>query len=279
MNDRHPTSTLLDYGHNLPIGIPEGNPVQLAKSFAFKPYRTKDEQAIEKARKGKQHPGRDAVTVLVQMLTEWGGDPDFSSKPEKNRRASISRAYMADVLYAYIALRVEALGPYFALKTECSSCGHEHEWKTDLRGVQITIAEGADDLAQPFKLKHPIEHGETLYDELVCGPPTWSAVSGLDAGTRRSGVTDIKLAMVRSSIREMRSSANPKKPSIQVGPLVLGEMSKMDLERLTRAIDDLFPSTDITFEIECPSCGVSTPYGLAWAFPFFFGGSSLPTET
>lgn len=271
-------STLGEYGYSLPVGVLEGNPPQLGKGFSFKPYRTKDEQAIEKLRKKQQHPGWDVVTVLSQMLRTWGSDNDFAGKADKIKRSAINSAFMCDVLYAYINLRVEAMGEIIALDQECPSCATKWQWKADLNDMTLTVADGIESLEQTYKLRHPIEMGEKVYDTLVVGPPTWAAVTSIKTASRKSGVADIKMNMIVHAIRAMLDSSKPDQRPIPAAPSLLGEMSKYDLERLSATVDRLFPNVDVALEIDCPHCGHNWKYPVQWGFDFFFGGSSLPLE-
>lgn len=273
------TSTLADYGDLLPIGVLEGKPAQLAKGFAFKPFLTRDEREIDTLRrKNGDHPGRDVVSVLSHMLTAWGDDDAFAGKSAKLKKLAISQAFMADVLYAFIKLRIEALGSVYGLSMTCASCEHEHEWKTDLNGMELTVARSVENLSREFTLRHPITFGDKTYDTAVLRPPTWGAVLGINTSKRRSGVADIKLSMVKDSITGLRSSEHPEQPHVHAGLLMLDELSKLDLERLARTADTAFPSLDTKLEVECPACGNVAGHNLQWSFPFFFGASSLPEE-
>lgn len=274
-DDAFGESTLLDYGHALPIGVVETSPPRLEKTFAFRPYRTRDEKRIEKSRSKKGHPAQDVVTVLSEMLTHWG--PYVWEELDDAKKKSILRnSFMCDVLYAYVALRVEALGETLALQTTCAACDHEWEWKADLRSVEIVTADRVEALSRTFDLRHPVSLGGRTFARLGLQPPTWGAVLAIREEKRRAGVGAVKIAMATGAIRYLIGDDGETLPA---AASTLDELSKIDLERLVSEIDTVFPKVDISLEMVCPSCEHSQTYPLQWAFDFFFGGSSLPSGT
>ncbi len=275
------SSTLGDLGAMLPIGVPHGNPALLAKNFAFKPFRMKEERELDKIRNKKggsgSHPGKVVEDVLAHMLTEWGGDPNFAQKSEKVRRNAVRNAFMADVLYAYVALRCEAMGPVLGLKVECPHCGHEWAWKTSLDGLEVDFVEKIDELADRiYELRYPIDFGGKAYDLLAVSPPTWAAVSDVKQSARRGGTGDIKARMILSCIRQAGIKAEPKAPPVTPGNALLDNMAKRDVEELAQYINDSFPQVDLSMEIACPSCEGTFGHSVQWNWDFFFSSSSLP---
>lgn len=278
------SSTLQEMGATLPIGVPVGKPAILAKNFAFKPFRMKEERELDKIRNKKggsgSHPGKVVEDVLAHMLTEWGGDSEFAHKSEKIRRSAIRTAFMADVLYAYVMLRIEAMGPILGLKLECPHCDHEWAWKTSLEGLEVDYVEGIAALAdRVYKLRNGIKFGEKTYDILAVSPPTWAAVSDIKQGARRGGTGDIKARMILSCIHQAGIEADPKAPPITAGNALLDSMTKRDVEELAQYINDEFPNVDLAMEIDCPSCERTFGHSVQWNWDFFFSSSSLPSRT
>ena len=277
-------STLLDLGKMLPIGVPSGNPAILEKGFAFKPYRFQEERELDKIRNkkdgAKNHPGKIVESVLAHMLTEWGGDTEFSQKSEKVRRNAVRNAYMADVLYAYVMLRIEAMGSILGVKVACPHCEHEWKWRTDLEGLEIDFVERLEEISDKlYELRSGLKYGEKSYNVLSVAPPTWAAVSDIPQGTRRGGNGDIKARMILSSIRQATVSGDPKAPAVSAGSALLNGMIKRDVEELTLFIDESFPNVDLSMEIECPKCESTFGHAVQWNWDFFFSSSSLPSRT
>lgn len=272
------TSTLYDYGIQLPIGVVSGNPAGLHKGLAFRPYRTRDEKAISKLRKRNPHPAHDVVVTLCYMLESFGDIADFQSLDDKKKRSTIMRASTADVLYAWVQLRIQALGSILSLEAECPSCEHEWTWSADLNTLEVGIADRLSDLAAVHQLRDPISFGQKTYDKIRVAPPKWGALANISSGKRAAGVGELKTAMVQGAVEGLVDPEDASK-IMPASPVVFDEISKYDLEMLTNTIDELFPSIDVSMEMECPACGHVQSYHLQWGFDFFFGASSLPRKT
>lgn len=277
-----PKTTLGDYGLQLPIGVIEGTPANLAKGFAFKPYRMKEEKVFGQMRRRKggpgNHQGRIVVALLAFMLTEWGGDTDFASKSKKHRENAILHANMVDVLYAYLNLRTEALGDFIEVKIECATCGHSWNWSADLTSLDFDVVRTIEDLHDvEHTLRNPIGLGEHRYDVLTLRPPTWAAVANISG---RANEGEIKSRLILSSVKSIASSTpGANTPTIALGSALLDHMTKRDLEELNGELNDAFPSLDLSMDVECPNCGTGFRNQINWQLDFFFGTSSLPRRT
>ena len=277
-------STLGLLGPTLPIGVLTGNPPMLEKGFAFKPYRMKEERELDRIRNRKggssTHPGKTVLDVLAYMLTEWGGDPEFSSRPYKHRVEAIRNAFMADVLYAYVWLRCEAMGSVLGMSVTCPTCSYEWNWQTDLEGLEIEVVDRTDQLVnKDYNLGTSILFGENEYDLLEVQPPVWAAVCDIKQNARRGGVGDIKAKMIRSCVRQAMCTSNDKAMPVTMTTAFMDEMTKRDVESLAQFINDEFPSVDLSMLIECPSCGAENLNQVQWNWDFFFSSSSLPNPS
>ena len=277
----YPVSTLENMGPMLPIGVPTGTPPELEKGFAFRAFRMKEEREIDKIRSKKKgsgsHPGKVVQDVMAYMLTDWGGDAEFGHKSEKHRKAAIRNAYMADVLYAYVWLRIEALGSILGMKVECPACDHEWKWQTDLHGLEVEVVDRFADLAdKTYALQRPIPFGDKSYDTLTVGPPTWATVCDVKPSARRGGIGDIKARMIQSCVRGVSASKDKKSQPLALGSAILDELVKRDVEGVSKLINEDFPSVDLSMHIECPNCSHSWLHRVQWNWDFFFSSSSLP---
>ena len=276
-------STIRDLGHACPIGVPEGKPPILAKDFDFRSFSMEEELELDKVRSKKggpgDHPGKVVEHVMAYMLTKWGGDSQFAQKSEKHRLQAIRSAYMTDVLYAYVCLRVDAMGPVLALQVTCpkTNCQHQWNWRTDLEELEVQVADRVEQVdAIPYKLRKPLPYGESKYDSLLLSPPTWGALSGV---SQRGGTGSIKARLIQSCARKAFSEANPELPEIYPGESLLRKMHKRDVEEIASFLDSSFPSVDLTAEIQCPACDTEFTHSIQWNWDFFFSSSSLPSDT
>ena len=203
-------TTIGELGPSLPMGVVVGNPPSLERQFDTKEYYWEEEQELNKIRSKKdgpgQHPGKTVTEVLNFMLTAWGGNKDFQDTNAKNRRHAIDSAFMTDVLYGYVHLRIQALGSIYASEVNCAACGHDWTWRTDLNGAEVTVPEKAEDLDKKYKLIKPVKFGDKIYDTVHLKPPPWSAVSQHPMG--RSNAGQVKANLMTSAIRGLSNSCH-----------------------------------------------------------------------
>ena len=273
-------TTIEERGPVLPIGVINGNPPVLERHFDFKDYYFEEEAALNKLRNRKegpgQHPGKIVTEVMAYMLTDWMGRTDYQTTALKNRRLGVDGAFMTDVLYAYVWLRINSMSPIYETQVNCGACGHDWRWKTSLKGAEVTCCDSIEDLDKTYKLQTPIKWSSKTYDTVHLRPPPWSAVSNHPMG--RSNQSQVKANMMMSAIRGISNSADKKQTAIGLGGEIAKKLKKIDFELLAVFVDEAFPSVDLNFLIECESCGNEFLHMLQWNFDFFFAGSSLPRQ-
>jgi len=272
-------STLELYGQNLPIGVLSPDGTQVGKGFAFRPLDFEVEEAIDKARNRPggpgAHPAKVATEVLALTLTEWGGDPGFGTKAHEHKLAALQSAFVEDVLFAWVSLRVETMGEVLAVGWTCASCAHEWQWETDLGRLQITTVD-APPVPVRVKLHKPVSFGERTLVACDLLPAKWSAVYNVTAIQRRGSIGDIRNAILRSAVSAVVNDKGERSP---LAPRAFQLITKRDRERLTKALDSpLLPRCDLSLEVVCPKCGHKTSTQLEWSWDFFFGSASLPAD-
>lgn len=269
-------STLELYGQSFPIGVDRGDG-GLAKAFAFDRIDYEFEERLDRARNRKggpgNHPAKIATEVLASVLTEFGGDTEFATKNHKHKVAAIEGAYMEDVLYAWVCLRVETMGADLAIRWECVGCEHEWTWSTDLKGLEVTVLD-TPPKPKTVGLIYPVSWGDQIIDTVELLPAKWRAVCQTKNAQRRGTLGDIKAGLVRSAVRSVRTKAGVELP---LAPRIFELIHKLDRERMAQVMDSKeFPRCDLTFEIECPECAFVQRTPLDWTWDFFFGSASLP---
>lgn len=270
-------TTLGLYGHTLPIGVYDGT--TLHKGFAFRRFTYAAEMEVAKLKRRKNgpgdHPAKVATEVLAYMLTEWGGDTSFSDKQHAHKLTALRAAYMEDFLYAWVALRVEAMGEELAIASTCGSCRHEHTWYTDLEELKLTVSDAVPDPVR-LDLKSPFDWGKAKLVALELEPPRWASVCAVSAQDRNNGLDNVKHSIVTGA---MRCALTADGEQVPVAPRVLEMLHKRDVERVAGALDSAdFPRSELVFEIVCPACGSVEKTSLDWTWGFFFGSVSLRSE-
>lgn len=262
-------STFSLLGRTLPIGYLHGG--RLHRNFALRPFKMKEERALQalRAKKGSIGMAEFVSEVLSFMLTEFGPWSDFSTLSEAERKLVISQLYMADVMYMYVQLRIEAIGEDVTFKLQCPACRHSWKFTADLAETDVVVSETAD-LAWRHDLRSPIKTARGEVSQLVIQPPRWSAMTSVRP--TREGVNhgDVKLHLIASAVRHPLGM-----PDFALSVADLEELTKRDLEKLTRTVDEDSPGADLELEADCPSCNHHFSHALNWSWDFFFTASSL----
>lgn len=263
-------TTLGELGTKLPIGVVDSKTGNLGKHFAVRPWRLKEERAIGKIRAENEHSSvaEYVSMVLAYMCTKFGNH-DFEKMKIEERRLIISTAFMADVFYAYVWLRREAIGPELKLDLTCNSCRAKFVFAGDLDSIEVGTIDNVTDADWEYKLKTPIEIRSKLIDGFKLGPSRWNELERIPAGTRRFDTGAAKSAIIRGSIREAGE--------LGAIPLVdeeLDELTKYDLERITGLINERPIGPTMSIEGKCTMCGAPFEHAIEWATDNFFEPSS-----
>jgi len=272
------TSTLGEYGNMLPIGILTEDG-QLHKEFTFRELNWDEEDEIDRIRNSKKgpgdHPARLVTSVLAHMLSQWGGNSRFHTAPLDSRIRAIETAFMEDVLYAWVAFRIQELDPVYTVTIkECVSCEREYNWTTDLNDLEVKVAQSVPE-HHVFKLSREISHGPSEVDRVSIGCPRWNGVTSIDYNARKKGFATIKRGILMGAIHHVFDHRTPETVHA-LSPSIRRRIRKVDMERMTAIPDSgLFPRADMTFHMSCPHCQASLETSLDWTWDFFFGSASL----
>ena len=259
-------TTLELWGPQLPVGVlVEGS---FRRSITFKPYTMAAERSLSQFKKKNRNPAAFASCVLAEMIESVGPYGDFQELSQTKRRMLINQMYMADVLYAYILLRIEAMGEQIGFDIECPACGEKSRLTSDLNHLDIMVPDSPVDLVRTYKLRKPVKRGQEVVEAFALQPPRWQTVASMKTGKAASDSVALKFQIVGASIM----SDIEGKP---VHPGMIDQLTKRDFEHLAKHIDDNTPGPDLQIETECPACGHEASQSLRWDFDHFFGASSL----
>jgi len=263
-------TTLGEHGLKLPIGVLDSKTGNLGKVFEVRPWRLKEEREIGKIRAANEHASvAEYVAMVLATMCIRFGNHDFEKMKFEERRLLLSTAYMADVFYAYVWLRKDAVGNELKLDLTCGSCRSKFDFVGDLNSVEVGSIDKIDDGNWSYKLKTPIEIRGKLIGEFKLGPARWNTLETIPAGTRRFDTGAAKSAIIRGSIIELGELG-----AIPVTDNELDELTKYDLERITTLINDRPIGPTMSVEGKCTSCGAPFEHAIEWATDDFFAPSS-----
>ncbi len=263
------SSTLGEWGAQLPIGFLRDGVFH--RNIRFKPYTMAAERELAKQRAKQSKKAQNAVShttsVLAHMIAEVGPYSDFQDLSHNQRLMILNQLYMGDIMYAYILLRIEALGEDLSVEVQCPSCGSDNKLGSDLNDLDITIPEDPYSLVRRYKLRNQVKtpKGE-LIDKLLLQPPRWLTMSTMKVGR------NMDFFRIKSDLVTAATFGEDGQP---LSKTLLDQLTKRDFELLLKEVDDNTPGPDLQLEVECPECGHESATSLRWDFDHFFGASSL----
>lgn len=275
MAEQKPHSTIAEIGPVLPLGV-LGDDGVLHKDIAVRPWRMKEERELGSLRDQNKDASifQYVGMVLATMLTRLGPhDLDAPGMTLQKKRFLIGQLAMCDVLYAYIWLRMQALGEKMDISVTCPQCASKIEnWSADLGTVEVTTAQSAEEATWSHKLHNPFVVRGKMVGCLVLGPPRWNSLEQLQS---RSGPGMAKPAVIRASI----VSALTKDGEKEVEQVVLAdheidEMSKRDIEAIAAEVNDKSIGPKMVVEGDCNFCSNHIVLPIDWGYDNFFASSS-----
>jgi hypothetical protein len=264
------TVQLKELGPQLPLGLVDAKG-SWAKDIATRPWRMKEERELGALR----DQNRDANVamfvgmVLGAMCTKLGAN-DLESIKSTERRIIVSQMFTGDVFYAYIWLRVQAIGSELQMQLTCPNCSSKFPFDADLESVEVTTVEKLEDAQWTYELANPFTLRGQQLTKLLLGPSRWNGLemmgpSGLNTGAAKAG-------MIRSSIHAIYGK-DGKPMAIALTDTELDEMSKRDLERITTQIEKNHVGPNMAVEGKCEKCRAAFKMPIDWGYDSFFGSS------
>jgi hypothetical protein len=264
---RFTLTTLAKLGAQLPIGQVTADG-RLVKDFKLRPFRFKEEREVEKLRDKPISMGR-FVSGLLGILVEEVCGLNIQKLSDVDRALHFGRMWMPDVLYLYIYLRTQALGEILPMTIPCRACRAAFQLDGDLTGLDVRIVERPEQIDSHVTLTTGISYRGTLRRELRTRPVVWSAFEDEDINDKAA----VKLSMFQNSIVGMEGIADEE--MAVVPDVAFDDMTKRDVEILTRHLEHNTPGPQMVVEAECPKCRTEWFWPIDWSYDHFFGSSSL----
>lgn len=258
--------TLQELGNNLALGFQTKN--GFVKSFEMSPWRLKQEKEIgEIAEENPDANMGEYISMIVAHMCPKVGPHIFEKMPQPEKRVHISQMYMGDVFTVYCALRKKAMGNLVPMELKCSRCKKSRDFKADLNTLEVTVADGLDELLWEYKLQEPVKIRGKEVTKMILGPARWELIEAIDAGYHMGTA---KESTIKSHVIQIPELGGP----VALVNNELDELAKIDVETLTTEIEDRAIGPDMSISDKCPNCKADNTYALDWRYDNFFGVSS-----
>jgi len=255
-------TTLGEHGQNLPTGKVAGG--TFVREFALREFNFGIDRQIAKVREAQDGMAVSAITSLVlsRLVTKLHGQECDPAKPEESK-ALLYKCSVGDVMYMWLWARFEAMGEALEIPFQCQmpSCLHKDpELKFDMRGMDVFVAEGEDQLQGTVKLSRPYTVRKEQITELKVKPPLWSIFSQAGGAS-----FNYQGAVFQSSVY-----GTDKHETIVLGEPELDQLSRKDYKALAKEIDRVSPGPRLVIEGKCPKCEGDFKQMLDWDYDTFF---------
>lgn len=259
--------TLREMGAQLPIGIL--GPSGFNKSFKLKPFRLKEEKELARAlAKAKDLNSSSHVSVVLATLVESVGEQKLSELKEDKRAAFFSALYACDVFYMYLLLRLEALGKDVRMRVGCRSCQEAFDFVADLGSIEIAAVTAPKEITTQVDLAHGLTYRGKVRETVAVKPPLWNTMETV-ARDPASATAQLLQACI-SGVKDVAEAEFSPVPDA-----ALDELTKLDVEKISKAINDFSPGPRMAVEADCPKCNRHCIAPITWVYESFFSHSSL----
>lgn len=264
-------SLLKDLGPRLPLGVIDSSGAYV-KDLAVRPWRLKEERELGEIR----DQNRDAnvaqfVSMVLGTMCTRIGTHELETIKLPERRVIVSQMFMGDVFFAYIWLRIQALGPELKVDLTCPNCSSKFPFSADLETIEVTSAETLSDALWEYKLHHPFSLRSRQIERLQLGPARWNGLEMMsNSGSLNTGAA--KAGIIRASVHGIPDK-DGKFTSTALGEYELDEMSKRDIEEISNQIDKHAIGANMAIEGKCTKCRYSFKMPIDWGYDGFFAVS------
>jgi len=266
MNKFFQTKTLKENGLALPIGIVVGD--RLDKTLEVLPYKLKQERELAKIKRPGLPVGEYVQTALSLLVGRFGPH-DFTKMEPGERKLIISQAWFSDILYAYLYVRYNSLGPDYPIEATCGACRTPNrDIVGDLSTVEVSVVSDPKTVYWDVDLRDGVVIMGKPRNRLRLQPPVYGM---LDFSAAVDGELPF-LNVLRSCLLSVEGVEGP--------PVILDndadEMSKFDIESTQRTIEERTPGPKMVVESRCRRCKSEMVAMINWASEGFFSLPSRP---
>ena len=217
------------------------------------------------------------VTIVVANMCSKLGPHNMDELDDARRSLIVSTMYVADVFYAYVLLRLYAMGNELPMKIKCPrpGCDVEFPYTADLNTLEVNVVDNIDDVIWKYELKDPIEIRNQIVTSFSMAYPKWNIMEQVKSGDSDA---ETKIATLLGSIIGL----NESEEAVSLTNAEADELSKRDFEGLIKGIDDHYLGPKMSIEGECAPevCtrfkrgGHKFQFPIDWRYGNFFAHSS-----
>jgi hypothetical protein len=277
--------TLKELGARLPLGMADIASGDLFRALSMRRWTLKTEKQLGKLRDEhrREGHGRFVSMVVASLYEKLGnlvlGDLSEGGTGSKASRShwhgalgAISQMWFGDVLYAWIWLRRQIIGPHLDMQLQCTHCRSLVAMQADLDTLDVRTVDKLADAYWKYTLQVPFEVRGKLVEQLEVGPARWHVMEA------ESKNADVDLGALKSSIIFSSIRSVVGQEEIALVESEIENMDKVDVETLTSAIDATAVGPDMKIEAYCSKCRTDFEQALQWSYDRFFGvsGRSAP---
>lgn len=263
------TTTLQEFGPQLPV-----LPKSIAdRAFSFRTWTMKEERDVAKLRRENKKTGVFVRKVFDLMLAELGG-ADWQSLDVKQRSLILNQMPYGNILYMYIWLRYEAMGPDFAIQNlQCPMCEAKIEqFVANLETLEVEVREPDDSAEGLYMLAKPFKQGDCMVHGLYMRDTPWDVMERVTTAEALNG--DVKISFLNASCAAAKTDVQER---AELSPVMLVQaLPKREIEGAFRFVEDHNAGPVMSVELKCPECSSDFRRPLNWNYDHFFGSSSLP---
>lgn len=262
--------TLAEVGRRLPIGYVDAAGAR-HREFDLVPWDWDLEDRLGELAADEPDMRMPAYVaeVLGAGLARLGA-LEFPKLSRAERRLLIRSMHVPDVFFAYVWVRVGALGRVVVFRDfQCSVCRKSvPEFRGDLGTLEVKASEEVP--RRVVKLAHGVEFAGKRLTTFTLQPLRWAHVESQGEREMRNAARS-KLAMIQQGVAGLEGAPE--------GPVYLTEthlrtMEMVEVNRLVREIDDLGGGLVMEFSGRCPHGAHDFRRGIDWGFGDFFQNSS-----
>lgn len=268
-------------GFSLPIGIYDGK--TLHKGFSLREYGFDRERALGEFKvRIEGQPNTVIVTKLLALTLKtligeaFEHSLDFEQVQEERDLLKISAMYQADVFFMYLKVRIEELGPEYAIQFLCPSCKYEGKLTMDLNELDVNCVDDPSLLSQkvPLLIGFKYRGTEERKKIVTISPMLWINMTTKEAAKAGSDQTLMKLHF----ISKCTTFDGPNGEPMLLTDGELGSLRKIDTEIIARQIDKTNIGVNMTLKGKCPGENCDFPFAIPvdWDYDHFFSIASLP---
>jgi len=269
------TTTLKELGNRFPVPILDssGKPFE-NQNFSFNVWDMVMEEQIS-ILKGKAKTTGLFVSQMMGILFDNFCGQDFDAIPDHEKTLRMNQMEFANMMYSYIYLRVEELGPDFVLDVGCPTCGKlNKDFRANLEDLDVHVKDHEKHQRKYImELRKPITLDNKVITCLELSVGKWDLMEKADRDVA-SNAAKMKRLLFESSITGIHDSKGPIEGYVDIQN-VIKKMKKIDIELCMRDTVENNCGPTMAISGECVHCGTEWWKELDWRFDSFFDSSSL----